>query len=102
MSDYNGYRNYESWLVALHLQNEYRTCKYWETRAEQLIDEYEGNKLEAKFDLANEMENMFDDENPFYNEMENAVEYYGVYVDLMNAALGRVNWTEVAEVFIER
>ena len=102
MSDYNGYRNYETWLVALHLDREYGTRKYWEARAEQLIQEYKGNKLEAKFDLANEMETMFDNENPFYIEMENAVEYYGVYVDLMHAALARVNWTEVAEVFIER
>ena len=102
MDGYNGYRNYETWLVALHLQNEYGVCKYWEARAEQTIEECNGDKTEAKFNLASEMEEMTDSENPFYIEMDNPVEYYGMYVDLMNAALGRVCWSEVAEVFTER
>jgi hypothetical protein len=76
---YNGWSNYETWVVALWLDNEEGSYNYWNEVAEGL----------DVYDLSKRLEEEFEEFNP--------VEATGVYSDLLTHALGRVDWYEIAE-----
>ncbi len=91
--EYNGWRNYETWVVNLWLTN----------------DEVSYNSL---YDLAKETPDKFalsqilrvDTEERFYDLRDNSVneiEIPGMFQDLLMKAIGRVDWLEVAEHAIE-
>jgi len=86
MSDnrYNGWDNYETWLVKLWIDNDQGSQEYWQERAEELHK----NSETPAADLADELKTSHEDGLP---ELE------GVFSDLLNAALGSVNWYEIAE-----
>ena len=101
---YNGYENYETWVVALWLDNEYDDyCRWWE-RAQRLQDNptnipqvEDGIWTEAegvRYVLADEIEEVVKEHNPLADGAS-------VYTDLLNAALSSVNWQDVARSFIE-
>lgn len=97
-TDYNGWTNYETWNVALHIDNEQSSQEYWRERAYKCQAEYPHHKWndEAKAngirDLADELKDSHE---------ENAPELEGTYGDLLNAALSSVNWYEIAKNMIE-
>ena len=74
---YNGWTNYESWLVGLWLDNDEGSYTYWRERAKQV----------SKRELAKELKSAHED----------AVTVTGVFADLLNSALKSVNWEEVAK-----
>ena len=74
---YNGWTNYESWLVGLWLDNDEGSYTYWRDRAKQV----------SKRELAKELKSAHED----------AVTVTGVFADLLNSALKSVNWEEVAK-----
>lgn len=87
MEKYNGYTNRETWLVNLWIDNEYG----W-------LDAYLNHVIETeadKYDLADYIEADISEElNPL-------VDKNGLYSDLLNGALSKVNWLEIAEYIIE-
>lgn len=91
---YNGYTNYETWVVCLWLHNEYNSQKHYEERTEHLLDYTNGDKMEAKYLLANEIKEEFFSLTPYLSKAS-------VWSDLISHAIEMVNWTEVAESFIE-
>ena len=100
---YNGYTNYETWNVALWLNNEYGDYQYWTARVNELKEErnnpdfshrYWTAKEYAKFTLADEIKEYVEDGNPL---ADNA----SMFSDLLGAALSSVDWNEVAEGFLE-
>lgn len=96
VADYNGWTNYETWLINLHLSNEQGSYLHWTERAaEVLADGVETatgtREQNASYALAAEMKGEFE---------ENVPEVLPVWSDLINAALSEVNWFEIAEHWI--
>jgi hypothetical protein len=80
--NYNGWTNYETWLVSLWLDNE------------------EGS-YNAVRDMARENDNARDLADALKSMHEEAMpETTGVFADLLNAAMSEVNWREIAEHYL--
>jgi len=81
---YNGWKNYETWLVALWIDND-GAADYWAERAAEIADTY---------DLAQEME-------AYYTELaEQVIPSQGMFADLFNSALREVCWYDIASHYI--
>lgn len=103
MSDkYNGWTNYETWAVALHLGNDAGTQDYWDDEADTFyaVSTNAGNRAErieeAALQLADQMKEEIDDE-----EMCPTIAGCSLYTDLLKAALGQVKWYEIAKHYVE-
>ena len=86
--EYNGWFNYETWLVKLWIDNEEGTQSYWQEQAEE---HFRRNGEEDISDLAHMLKEQHEDVLP---------ELDGFASDLMNAAMSEVNWHEIAESLI--
>jgi len=83
-TEYNGWKNYETWLVNLWIDND-GGSEYWRERAEEVRD---------VSDLADEMEQ-------YYQELaEQVIPSQGMFNDLFNSALREVSWYDIAEHYI--
>lgn len=101
---YEGWANYETWCVSLWLNSEqgsYNYCKELAKSARKLApqDPFVTDKIwtveqATRYRLADTLEDMIDDGRP---DLEEA----GMYSDLLDAALNKVNWHEIAEGFLE-
>ena len=81
---YNGWKNYETWNVALWLGNDSNTADY--------IDEM----LEGTKDIS-EAADMLKD----YVEEQQPDLPASMFVDLLNAALCEVDWYEIAKTYLD-
>jgi len=85
MEQYNGWKNYETWLVNLWIDND-GGSEYWAERAEEVRD---------VSDLADEMET-------YYTALaDEAIPSQGMFNDLFNSALREVSWYDIAEHYIK-
>jgi hypothetical protein len=96
---YNGWSNYETWAVALWIDNEQGSYTYSRELAREALDtaREEGHEFfsveeNATAILAHELENEHE---------QGAPEVEGVYADLLNAALSEVDWREIASNYVE-
>ena len=99
-SKYNGWTNYETWAVNLWLTNEEGSYNYWQQEARETFDQvdlsehtYSSRQDAAKYALS---ERMKDDITENIPDGVN-----GMYADLLGAAISEVNWSEIAESFLE-
>ena len=84
-TEYNGWKNYETWLVNLWIDND-GVGEHWRERAEEVRD---------VSDLADEMEQ-------YYQELaEQVIPSQGMFNDLFNSALREVSWYDIAEHYID-
>ncbi len=97
MSDtkYNGWTNYETWLVNLWMGND--SSEYWAERAQEVYDSAEAEKSftrdeRAVLNLAEAMKDEHEEASP---------EVTGLWADMINAALSAVNWYEIATHYID-
>jgi hypothetical protein len=83
---YNGWTNKETWLVYLWLSNDQASDTQWRA-------------------VGREVSNVRTFADVLQQEIEEGTETIlsrsGLYTDLLNTALGRVDWTEVATHFLE-
>ena len=96
---YNGWTNYETWAVALWIDNDQGTYGYWREEAacharEAANDEMVKKRIwtareAARYNLARQLKDEITESAP---DMEASV-----YSDLLQAAFDTVNWPEVAE-----
>ena len=87
---YNGYNNYETWLVALWIDND--QCYLEDVRS--MADgctEKDTNDLATS--IKEYVENMPD--------VSQAIESGGMVADLVNSTLSDVDWYELAEMYIK-
>ena len=99
---YNGWGNYETWLVALWLNNDQSTYSYWQEAAERFQENAsECQQVQsgvwtideaAKFTLGDALRSEIEEGNP--------IEEVCLYGDLLQAALSEVNWYEIAESYL--
>jgi type II secretory pathway component PulK len=84
-TEYNGWKNYETWLVNLWIDND-GDGEQWRERAAELRDTDE---------LARSMQD-------FYTELaELQIPSQGMFADLFNSALREVCWYSIAEHYID-
>ena len=89
---YNGWANYETWAVALWINNE-------QGSQEMVLDWAQENETG---DLADLLKDMHTDGNPLECEesaTRQVVATPSVYNDLLTAALSSVDWYELAKSF---
>ncbi len=96
---YQGWATYETWLVSLWLDNEEPSYRYWREQVERCRRQAfetpwvrEGNWTEeeaARFNLADQLKDEVTDGSPLQDP--------SMYSDLLSAALGEVDWQEIAE-----
>ena len=98
---YNGYTNYETWNVALWMDND--------------PGEHEAMRDLAREAKANPIENQYmaEDRRIVSTLQDSLKAYYeeqaeswmpgqaSCFADLFNSALGQVNWYEIAEILLE-
>jgi hypothetical protein len=99
---YNGWSNYETWCVNLWLTNDEGTYRFWKEEARRAIkdsedsrevrDEGELIKDVARARLAEWLKDAL--------EMTDLLAAGNVYADLLAAALGEVDWQEIAADFL--
>ena len=77
---YNGWTNYETWVVNLWLENDYYTYKYLRQTTPE-------SSAEA-------IKEYIEESNPL---IDNA----SLYGDLLNGAVGEINFEETAQYFFE-
>lgn len=99
---YNGWSNYETWAVSLWLDNDATSYHYWRgelqrhkrcASADPRVQAGTWTAEEAaRFNLADQLKDEVTDAAP----LEGAT----VYADLLNAALGEVNWQEIVDAWM--
>ncbi len=97
---YNGWTNYETWLVNLWMDNEQGSHEFWRSIASEHYENAEPTKYltrteAACFELADYMKLHFENWSPLDSEASS------VYHDLLGAALSSVNWDEIARHWID-
>ncbi|MBA4064543.1 MAG: hypothetical protein C0501_12695 [Isosphaera sp.] len=95
---YNGWKNYETWAVSLWLDNDAGTSEYWRDAAREVLAGAEPTSQftrieEARFSLAERLKDELEEGIPCPDA--------GLYTDLLNAALGEVDWDEIAASYLE-
>ncbi len=101
--EYNGWFNYETWLVNLWIDSEEGFHLYWRDRAQEALDHAEADDLNTKeqratYDLADTLKDEY--EERAQEILEGAKATCSVWADLQRAALSEVNWQEIAEHMI--
>lgn len=94
MNEYNGWKNKFTWLVNLWLTNEEAVYLYWL----DAIDQAKGTNetpIEQAITLARRLEDEVEE------QVLEKLEPYGLAYDLLNTALGHVDWFEIAENWLE-
>lgn len=87
---YNGWTNWETWIVNLWMDNDQKLYEYY---GEMARAEVSKNKKSATFKLSLALDKQFDEWMP---------EVEGPYHDLLNGAVREVNWHEIARHLVER
>lgn len=97
--EYNGWTNYETWLVALWIDNEPATNAERECLAQDAWDNAHADQIstreqKAKYKLAESLKEWIEGMNPLADTAD-------LFSDLLRAALSEVDWYDIAENFLD-
>lgn len=99
--EYNGWYNYETWLVKLWFDNEQPLCELQKEWAQQAKDtpknEVWTREETTRFTLADIFKNYVEEEAPDATQLDSVCVPSGMFSDLISAALSEVNWQEIAD-----
>lgn len=87
---HEGWKNYETWCVALWINNE--EPMYDEAREMTRAAFDEPSMRQARYQLAGAIKNWIEEMQP---------ELSGMWADMMGAALSEVDWDEIADTFLK-
>lgn len=90
--NYNGWTNYETWLTALWIDNDYGTYSYRCDLVKKIKEECLDEK-NRQHKLAASLKDWIEEQNPL---IENA----NLFSDLLNSALSEIDWNDIAESFL--
>ena len=99
-SGYQGWKNYETWAVNLWLQNDEGTYQYWLGSASDAWEQAEADRTFSRMENAREALYM-QLRNELLEAADEAVDSGTLWADLLGAALGDVEWLEIADAFLE-
>ena len=94
---HNGYTNYETWAVALWIDNDEGSHNYWREQAEECYRDASPTRYSTRRDVA---ESSLADRLQSDHE-DNMPEVSGIFSDLLNAALSEVDWHDVASHILD-
>lgn len=95
-NSYNGWTNYETWLVKLWMDNEEGSSNYWRETAEEHL-KVDGDN--AAYGLAERLKEQHE-ETISETVLKPAKQEASFIADLLNAAMSEVNWQEIAESLV--
>src|SRR5882724_3581539 len=95
--EFNGWFNYETWCVALWMDNEQGSQEFWSEQAAEACEQAEVEEHFTKEERA--ALNLADTLKEHYEEAMPKLE--GVFEDMLGAAFSEVNWMEIAKNLIE-
>jgi hypothetical protein len=96
---YNGWSTYETWLVALWIDNDHASYTYWREVAQELVIDAEDAE-EPTLRRSRQIQQLAQrlEEEHADGAAERLGSISDVFVDLLvHAALAEVSWTEIAE-----
>jgi hypothetical protein len=96
---YNGWTNYETWLVNLWMDNEQGSQDFFREVARGIHSQTDA--YNTGLTVAEEARFRFSDWLKQYYSEETRPELPGVYGDLLCGALSSVNWDEIARHYID-
>ena len=89
---HEGWTNYETWAVKLHMDNDETAYNYWRLLTTGIAEHANGPGRTAAGLLADHLKARHEEQLP---------ELQGFAADLLTAAFGEVNWYEIAESLLE-
>jgi hypothetical protein len=96
---YNGWNNYETWVVALWLSNDEGSYNYWKELAEEAYKKAEEDTYLTKVENAvNELSDLIKD---YLQGLNPLTETCDLYSDLISAAISEVDTHEIAKNWID-
>jgi hypothetical protein len=102
---YNGWTNYETWCVALWLDNDQASSEYMAERAANVWADAKPGKYEWQTADNQAIETLADELKDQHEEayLEALPKHLqaSVFSDLLSAAFGEVNWREIAKGYID-
>lgn len=93
LPSYNGWSNYPTCSINLWINKSEGNYTRWAQRASEIVYRKRKDLKRAVKQLANELKEHFEENKPELN---------GSYSDLLTFILASVDWTEIAEYFIEQ
>jgi len=97
--EYNGWTNYETWVVNLWMSNDAETDNYWLNIADISLNDATASDIltkeeNAQYTLSDTIKESLEEGNP--------IEEASFYRDLLTGAISEVNFDEIAKHLIER
>ncbi len=100
--EYNGWYNYETWVVNLWLDNEQGSYNAMREEAQRCLEECERPETRSYSSQTREDAAKIMLADILKNDHEEALpELQGFAADLLNAAMSEVNWYDIAEHYID-